>query len=79
MADKIVAEVDILTPFMKGLYDSVMGDQPPRRKPYLAMVPEDRIGQTSIPVGPDKVVPTVESRLPDDHDNAPPRRRLPPT
>ena len=26
MADKIFVEVDILTLFMKGLYDSVMGD-----------------------------------------------------
>jgi len=72
MADKIIVEVNTLTPSMEGLHDIVMGDQPPNRKPYLIMAPEDRIGKTSIPCDPDKIVAIVESRLPDmTNDNAP--------
>lgn len=38
-----------------------MTDLPPNRKPYLIMNVEDRIGTTSIPVDPEKVVGVVES------------------
>ena len=38
-----------------------MTDLPPRRKPYLIMGVEDRIGTTSIPVDPEKVVGVLES------------------
>jgi acetyl-CoA hydrolase len=72
MADKIIIEVNTLTPSMEGLHDIVMGQLPPNRKPYLVMGPEDRIGTSSIPVDPDRVVAIVESRLPDmTNDNAP--------
>src|SRR5271156_4963101 len=39
--------------------------RPPRRKPYLIMAPEDRIGTPHIPVDPDRVVAVVESDYPD--------------
>lgn len=38
-----------------------MTDLPPRRKPYLIMSVEDRVGTTSIPIDPEKVVGIVES------------------
>lgn len=38
-----------------------MTDLPPKRKPYLIMSVEDRIGTTSIPIDPEKVVGIVES------------------
>ncbi len=49
-----------------------MTDLPPRRKPYLIMAPEDRIGTPHIPVDPEKVVAIVESDYPDQTQaNAP--------
>ncbi|KAK4693350.1 hypothetical protein P7C71_g4035, partial [Lecanoromycetidae sp. Uapishka_2] len=42
-----------------------MTDLPPRRKPYLIMAPEDRIGTPHIPVDPEKIVALVESDYPD--------------
>jgi len=42
-----------------------MTDLPPRRKPYLIMAPEDRIGTPHIPVDPEKIVAIVESDYPD--------------
>ena len=42
-----------------------MTDLPPRRKPYLIMAPEDRIGTPHIPVDPERVVAIVESDYPD--------------
>jgi acetyl-CoA hydrolase len=38
-----------------------MTDLPPRRKPYLIMGVEDRVGSTSIPIDPEKVVGVIES------------------
>lgn len=38
-----------------------MTDLPPRRKPYLIMGVEDRIGTTSIPIDTEKVVGVIES------------------
>ena len=42
-----------------------MTDLPPRRKPYLIMAPEDRIGTEYVPVNPDRVIAIVESDYPD--------------
>ena len=42
-----------------------MTDLPPRRKPYLIMAPEDRIGTPHIPIDPERVVAIVESDYPD--------------
>ncbi|KAL7273178.1 acetyl-CoA hydrolase [Rhizina undulata] len=72
MADKIIIEVNTYTPSFEGLHDICMTELPPRRKPYLVMAPEDRIGTPHIPVDPDKIVAIVESNLPDmTNDNAP--------
>ncbi|KAL2113238.1 hypothetical protein VUR80DRAFT_4945 [Thermomyces stellatus] len=61
MADKIIIEVNTSIPSFNGLHDITMTDLPPHRKPYLIMNVEDRIGSTSIPVDPEKVVGVVES------------------
>ncbi|KAK3370892.1 hypothetical protein B0T24DRAFT_302690 [Lasiosphaeria ovina] len=61
MADKIIIEVNTAIPSFKGLHDITMTDLPPRRKPYLIMGVEDRIGTTSIPIDTEKVVGVIES------------------
>ncbi|KAF7550534.1 hypothetical protein G7046_g7985 [Stylonectria norvegica] len=61
MADKIIIEVNTSIPSFEGLHDITMTDLPPRRKPYLIMGVEDRIGTNSIPIDPDKVVGIIES------------------
>ncbi|KAF1811561.1 putative acetyl-CoA hydrolase Ach1 [Eremomyces bilateralis CBS 781.70] len=72
MADKIIIEVNTATPSFEGLHDITMTDLPPRRKPYLIMCPEDRIGTPHIPIDPDRVVAIVESTYPDQtQPNAP--------
>ncbi|KAF2684023.1 hypothetical protein K458DRAFT_418343 [Lentithecium fluviatile CBS 122367] len=65
MADKIIIEVNTAAPSFEGLHDITMTDLPPRRKPYLIMSPEDRIGTPHIPVDPEKVIAIVESDYPD--------------
>ncbi|GAM33730.1 acetyl-CoA hydrolase [Talaromyces pinophilus] len=72
MADKIIIEVNTATPSFEGLHDISLSDLPPRRKPYLILSPEDRIGTPHIPVDPEKVVAIVESDYPDaTQPNAP--------
>lgn len=65
MADKVIIEVNTAAPSFEGLHDITMTDLPPRRKPYLIMAPEDRIGTAHIPVDPERVVAVVESDYPD--------------
>ncbi|KAL2024379.1 hypothetical protein VTK56DRAFT_8861 [Thermocarpiscus australiensis] len=61
LAEKIVIEVNTALPSFDGLHDITMTDLPPRRKPYLIMNVEDRIGTNSIPIDPEKVVGILES------------------
>lgn len=60
-SNQIIIEVNTSLPSFEGLHDITMTDLPPRRKPYLIMGVEDRIGTTSIPIDPEKVVGIVES------------------
>ncbi|GMF77699.1 unnamed protein product [Aspergillus oryzae] len=72
MADKVIIEVNTASPSFEGLHDITMSELPPRRKPYLILQPEDRIGTPHIPVDPEKVVAIVESDYPDQtQPNAP--------
>jgi acetyl-CoA hydrolase len=72
IARKIIIEVNTSMPSFEGLHDITMTDLPPRRKPFLIMAPEDRIGTNHIPVDPEKVVALVESDYPDQtQPNAP--------
>lgn len=61
MADKIIIEVNTSIPSFEGLHDITMTDLPPKRKPYLIMGVEDRIGTTSIPIDTEKVVGVLHS------------------
>ncbi|KAG7118250.1 Acetyl-CoA hydrolase like protein [Verticillium longisporum] len=61
MANKIIIEVNTSLPSFEGLHDITMTELPPKRKPYLIMGVEDRIGSTSIPIDPEKVVGIIES------------------
>jgi acetyl-CoA hydrolase len=72
MAEKVIIEVNTATPSFEGLHDIPLSDLPPRRKPYLVMATEDRIGTPYIPVDPEKIVAIVESDYPDQtQSNAP--------
>ncbi|TIA60908.1 hypothetical protein D6C83_03174, partial [Aureobasidium pullulans] len=70
--DKFNTEVNTAAPSFEGLHDITMTDLPPRRKPYLIMAPEDRIGTPHIPIDPERVVAIIESDYPDQtQPNAP--------
>ncbi|KAF4122204.1 acetyl-CoA hydrolase [Geosmithia morbida] len=61
MADKVIVEVNTALPSFEGLHDITFTDLPPYRKPYMITKPEDRIGTTSIPIDPSKIVGVVQS------------------
>lgn len=65
-AEKIIIEVNTHIPSLEGLHDINHSFMPPNRQPYLVTHPMDRIGLTSIPIDPDRVVAIVESREPDN-------------
>ncbi|KAK7453282.1 acetyl-CoA hydrolase [Stygiomarasmius scandens] len=65
-ADKIIIEVNTRIPNLEGLHDINQSFVPPHRQPYLITHPSDRIGLTSIPVDPDRVVAIIESTAPDN-------------
>ncbi|KAG7660938.1 ACH1 [[Candida] subhashii] len=61
VSDKIIIEVNTHTPSFEGIHDIDMPVQPPFRQPYPHTTSDYRIGQTYIPVDPEKVVAIVES------------------
>lgn len=65
-AEKIIIEVNTRIPSLEGLHDINHSFLPPYRQPYLVTHPSDRIGLTSIPIDPDRVVAIVESDMPDN-------------
>ncbi|KAK3949492.1 hypothetical protein QBC32DRAFT_35725 [Pseudoneurospora amorphoporcata] len=65
MADKIIIEVNTALPSFDGLHDITFSDLPPHRKPLLVTQCRDRIGTTSIPIDPEKVVGIIECTTPD--------------
>ncbi|KAF9043348.1 hypothetical protein BJ165DRAFT_1484400 [Panaeolus papilionaceus] len=71
-AEKIIIEVNTAIPNLTGLHDINQSFVPPHRLPYIISAPQDRIGNTAIPIDPDRVVAVVESKLPDNTgQNAP--------
>ncbi|TFK33144.1 hypothetical protein BDQ12DRAFT_769255 [Crucibulum laeve] len=71
-AERIIIEVNTHIPSLEGLHDINQSFSPPNRLPYIITHPQDRIGSTSIPIDPDRVVAIVESRAPDNTgQNAP--------
>jgi acetyl-CoA hydrolase len=61
-AEKIIIEINTLIPSLEGIHDCVGVDIPPNKKIYPIQNVRDRIGSTSIPCDPDKIVAIVESR-----------------
>ena len=66
-ADKVILEVNRWQPeALDGMHDVYYGTAlPPGRRPILLERPEDRIGEPSLRVDPDKVVAVVETHAPD--------------
>ncbi|MBD7987750.1 acetyl-CoA hydrolase/transferase family protein [Luteimonas sp. Sa2BVA3] len=66
-ADKVILEVNSWQPAaLDGMHDVYYGTAlPPHRKPILLEHPDDRIGEPSLRVDPDKVVAVVETHAPD--------------
>ena len=67
VAEKVVLEVNSWVPAaMEGIHDVYYGTAlPPDRKPIMLTGVEDRIGQTTFRVDPDKVVAVVETNVRD--------------
>ncbi|GAA6041712.1 hypothetical protein JCM8097_003095 [Rhodosporidiobolus ruineniae] len=65
-AENIIIEVNTSLPSFHGLHDINQSFLPPHRQPYLITHPADRIGTTSIPVDPERVVAIVETNKPDN-------------
>uniref|UniRef100_A0A8H7XP96 Acetyl-CoA hydrolase n=1 Tax=Psilocybe cubensis TaxID=181762 RepID=A0A8H7XP96_PSICU len=65
-AEKIIIEVNTRIPNLEGLHDINQSFLPPHRQPYLIKHPQDRIGNTFIPIDPDRVIAIVESNHPDN-------------
>jgi acetyl-CoA hydrolase len=61
-AEKIIIEINTLIPSLEGIHDCVGVDMPPHKKIYPIESVRDRIGTTSIPCDPAKIVAIVESR-----------------
>lgn len=61
VSDKIIIEVNTKTPSFEGIHDIDMPVNPPFRQPYPHTSADFKVGQTSIPVDPSKVVAIVES------------------
>lgn len=62
LADKIIVELNTAVPSHEGLHDIVMPELPPHKKPYLISRVHDRIGTTTLPCDPNKIVAIVESK-----------------
>lgn len=62
LAEKIIIEVNTAVPNFEGLHDIVMPQLPPYKQPYLLTKVDERIGSTSIPCDPSKIVAIVESK-----------------
>lgn len=60
-AERIIIEINTKIPSLEGLHDCVDVDLPPNKKVYNILNVKDRIGSTSIPCNPDKIVAIVES------------------
>ena len=61
-ADKVIVEINTCIPSLEGIHDCLGVELPPNKKGYPIHNVRDRIGTTSIPCDPDKIVAIVESR-----------------
>uniref|UniRef100_A0A6B2L215 Acetyl-CoA hydrolase n=1 Tax=Arcella intermedia TaxID=1963864 RepID=A0A6B2L215_9EUKA len=60
-ASKVIVEVNTAIPSFEGLHDLTFSDIPPNRKPLLITRVDDRIGNTAVPIDPDKIIAIIES------------------
>jgi acetyl-CoA hydrolase len=60
-AEKLIIEINTKIPSLEGLHDCIGVDLPPNKKVYNILSVKDRIGSTSIPCDPDRIVAIVES------------------
>jgi len=60
-AEKIIIEINTKIPSLEGLHDCVGVQIPPNKTAYNILNVRDRIGSTSIPCDPSKIVAIVES------------------
>ena len=64
-ADRLIVEINTAIPSFEGLHDIVMSERPPFKRPYLVTRVDDRVGTTTVPCDPDKIVAIVESTMVD--------------
>ena len=62
IADRIILEVNTGQPSFEGMHDLFTPAKPPKRQPFNIVKANDRIGSTSIPCDPDKIIAVVESK-----------------
>jgi acetyl-CoA hydrolase len=62
-AEKIIIEINTCIPSLEGVHDCLGVALPPFKKMYPIHRVQDRIGATSIPCDPNKIVAIVESRI----------------
>ena len=60
-AEKVIIEINTKLPSLEGIHDCVGVELPPNKKVLNILTVKDRIGSTSIPCDPDKIVAIVES------------------
>jgi len=60
-AEKIIIEINTKIPSLEGLHDCLAVQLPPNKQVYNILNVRDRIGTTSIPCDPSKIVAIVES------------------
>jgi acetyl-CoA hydrolase len=61
-AEKIIIEINTCIPSLEGIHDCLGVELPPNKKVYDIQNVRDRIGSTSIPCDPKKIVAIVESQ-----------------
>lgn len=69
VSDKVIIEVNTKTPSFEGIHDIDLPNNPPFRTPLPHTSADYRVGRTSIPVDPSRVVAIVESQT---RDKVPP-------
>ncbi|BCS51751.1 acetyl-CoA hydrolase/transferase C-terminal domain-containing protein [Geobacter sp. SVR] len=65
ICDKIIVEVNTGQPSFEGIHDLISPKHPPFREVFNITRADSRIGSTSIPCDPSKIVAVVESKLRD--------------
>ena len=67
--DKIIIEVNTVTPSHEGMHDIFLQQKLPYRQPLLITSPGDRIGTTVLECDNEKIVAIVESNIPEPGRN----------